>query len=300
MKKLIIIALIFFYYQASKAEDFEIVIVAKVGIEVITNYDIMQRLRFISYQSGMQISEDNFTQLFFQTREVLIDEFIKKSAATSINIAINDEDIEEVISEMAIRNNLNNEAFKEKISSIIEMKLFREQIENQLLWQKYLYNKIYQDLNVGEYEIAEYIQSSANNKFYQYDIVNFFIGDDEEKTQQSAIDNYAKLQTAKISFEMLKSQFGNSALKQDQVITNYANNIDLAVLEQIEQLEIGGVSEPFKYKDSYVFLKLLNVKDESLVSNQEIKQKLLYNKFELKVKTLFENMKRQAFVERYN
>ena len=78
MIKLLVITLIsFFYFYESKSEDYEIVIVANVGKEVITNYDIMQRLRFISYQSGMQISEDNFTQLFFQTREILIDEIIK-------------------------------------------------------------------------------------------------------------------------------------------------------------------------------------------------------------------------------
>ncbi|MBT4989611.1 MAG: hypothetical protein HOM96_03650 [Rickettsiales bacterium] len=301
MIKLLVITLIsFFYFYESKSEDYEIVIVANVGKEVITNYDIMQRLRFISYQSGMQISEDNFTQLFFQTREILIDEIIKRAVATNLNITIDDKEVEGVVTEMSIRNKLSKEAFEEKIITVIDIELFYQQIENQLLWQKYLYSTIYKDLNVSEYEINEYIQSSANNKFYKYDIVNFFIGEDELETQKSASDYYNKMLLGEISFDMLKGQFSSSALGQVRVTADYANNIDPIILQEIKNIEIGDIAKPFKNDDRYMFLKLLDIKDESLLSRQAIKQKLLYNKFERKVKTLFENIKHQAFIERFD
>lgn len=300
IKRLIIVALIFYYYQNHvKAEDFDIAIVAKVGNQVISNYDIMQRLRFLSYQSGLQISESNFTQLFYQTREALIDEYIKKSAAESVNITVEDSEIETVIDDMATRNNVDNQIFKETISNVIDFELFREQIRNQLLWQKYLYNKIYQDLNVSDYEVQEYIQSAANNKFYKYDVITLVIGDDAEGTLKSAEDYYQKIKHAEISFDKVKDQFNGAALDQERSIENYANNIDSDILAQMEILDIGEMTSPFKYQDSYIILKLLDIRDESLSSSQSIRQKLLYDKFELKVKTLFENLKSQAYIERF-
>ena len=209
-----------------KSQDFDIFIAAHVGKEIITNYDIMQRLKFISYQSGIQITQQNFPQLFFQTREILIDESIKNSAAEQFNIIIADEEVDNVIADLAFKNNLSLDVFLANIEKVVDIDLFRETITHQLKWQRYLYGSLYQGLDVSEYEIDEYIQSLENNKLYEYDLITIDFNEAQNYAEDIAQSYYQSLLTNEITFEMLKKQFNGSDIKQNRSIESYANDID--------------------------------------------------------------------------
>ncbi|MBL6785383.1 MAG: SurA N-terminal domain-containing protein [Rickettsiales bacterium] len=300
MRKIVIIFLVLFcYFEYSKAENFEIFIVAKVDKNVVTNYDVIQRLQFLSYQTGVQVSQENFTQLFLQTREMYIDELIKKTAAEELNITVSSDEVDNVIADIAFRNNISLEDFKSKLVSIIDSELFYQQIENQLLWQKYLYSTVFNDINVNEYEIDEYKQSAAANKFYKYDIVEFYVGDDQNSVDKFANEYYQQLKEGKITFAKLQEQFNASSVNKQSSTENFANNINPELLEIIDKLAIGELSKPFNYGENVVIIRLLNV-ESKILTYEQIKEKLFYNKFERKVDTIFDNLKLKAFVERYD
>lgn len=301
MKKIyLLIFSILFAGNVAKSRDFDIFIAAKVDKEIITNYDIMQRLKFISYQSGIQITQQNFPQLFFQTREILIDEAIKNSAAEQFNITIADEEVDNVIADLAFKNNLSLDVFLANIEQVVDIDLFRETITHQLKWQKYLYGSLYQGLDVSEYEIDEYVQSSKNNKLYEYDLITIDFNEDQNDAGDVAQSYYQSLITNDITFKMLKKQFNGSDIKQNRSIESYANDIDSEIFSQIRLLKSGQISKPFFKDQSYVIVKLLNIKEKVVEPNEAIKQKLLMDKFERKVDTVLENLKHKAFVERYD
>ena len=301
MKKFyLLIFSVLFIGNVAKSQDFDIFIAAKVGKEIITNYDIMQRLKFISYQSGIQITQQNFPQLFFQAREIIIDEAIKNSAAEQFNITIDDVQIDNVIADLAFKNNLSQDVFLANIEQVIDLELFRETILHQLKWQRYLYGSLYQGLDVSEYEIDEYIQSSKNNKLYEYDIIIIDFDDSQNNADDIVQSYYQSLVANDITFDMLKKQFNGYDIKQNRSIASYANEIDSEIFAQIRILKTGQVSKPFFKDQSYLIVKLLNVKEKVVESNESIKQKLLMDKFERKVDTVFENLKHKAFIERYD
>ena len=119
-----------------------------------------------------------------------IDELIKKTAAEELNITVSSDEVDNVIADIAFRNNISLEDFKSKLVSIIDSVTILSTIENQLLWQKYLYSTVFNDINVNEYEIDEYKQSAAANKFYKYDIVEFYVGDDQNSVDKFANEYY--------------------------------------------------------------------------------------------------------------
>ena len=301
MQKLtLIILLIMFPLNLARSEGFTIFVSATVGQEIITNYDIMQRLRFLSYQSGIEVTQQNIPQLFFQVREILIDEAIKNDAADQLNITVDKADIDNVIADLAFKNNLTLDEFLTNIDKVVDIDLFRDTIQHQLKWQRYLYGTLYQGLSVSEYEIDEYIQSSKHNRLYEYDIIKIDFNEDQNNAKMLANDYYQELVKGNISFTNLKQQFYSSDVDQNRVMSNYANDIDTLLLEQINTLRSGEISQPFESQNSYIILSLISITDKVIKNRDDIKQKLLMNKFERKVNTVFENLKNQAFIERYD
>jgi parvulin-like peptidyl-prolyl isomerase len=301
MQKLtLIILLIMFPLNLARSEGFTIFVSATVGQEIITNYDIMQRLRFLSYQSGIEVTQQNIPQLFFQVREILIDEAIKNDAADQLNITVDKADIDNVIADLAFKNNLTLDEFLTNIDKVVDIDLFRDTIQHQLKWQRYLYGTLYQGLSVSEYEIDEYIQSSKHNRLYEYDIIKIDFNEDQNNAKMLANDYYQELVKGNISFTNLKQQFYSSDVDQNRVMSNYANDIDTLLLEQINALRSGEISQPFESQNSYIILSLISITDKVIKNRDDIKQKLLMNKFERKVNTVFENLKNQAFIERYD
>lgn len=301
MQKLtLIILLIMFPLNLARSEGFTIFVSATVGQEIITNYDIMQRLRFLSYQSGVEVTQQNIPQLFFQVREILIDEAIKNDAADQLNITVDKADIDNVIADLAFKNNLTLDEFLTNIDKVVDIDLFRDTIQHQLKWQRYLYGTLYQGLSVSEYEIDEYIQSSKHNRLYEYDIIKIDFNEDQNNAKMLANDYYQELVKGNISFTNLKQQFYSSDVDQNRVMSNYANDIDTLLLEQINALRSGEISQPFESQNSYIILSLISITDKVIKNRDDIKQKLLMNKFERKVNTVFENLKNQAFIERYD
>ena len=259
-------------------------------------------MKFMSFSSGIRITPDNITQIFIQTREMLIDEIIRLNAAEMLDIKIEDKQIDEAIKEIAGKNKLSKAKFESQISQIIELDIFREQIASQILWQQYLYMTIFSQINISEYEISDYIQTTNSEKtFYKFEIVKFLIDESEEKTIEFAEGNYQKLLSNEIDFQDLKARYSSTGNDKLKIYEEYEDDIIDEILFNLKLIKNNEYTKPFRVDDNILLIKLLDKSQKSQIkTRKEIKQLLTQKKYQRKIEVFFDDLKSQAFIERYN
>ena len=168
MKKLrsILISLIIFTFVTSNAFSKETNInriEVIVNDDIITNYDVIQRIKINAIIKGIDINSDNI-QIFANTViEELINEKLKLEKTSEYEITISVQEFED--HEIRFFNNLNlnkNELkilFKDNKINFNELERF---LESELKWQKLIYGLYLRVISVTDAEVSELTKSNQN------------------------------------------------------------------------------------------------------------------------------------------
>ena len=145
LKKIQFIYLFIFYIISNIAfANFENSIVVKVDNEIITNFEIKNKILSNLLLSGREINQKNINDLKNQSLEELIQTKVKIIELSKYNLSIDRLQINQYLKSISKDNiqNLKNE-FK-KLN--LDFGLFEKYIETELIWQKYIY-QIYSKKN---------------------------------------------------------------------------------------------------------------------------------------------------------
>ena len=149
-----------YVYSDTKIEHKIAVIVNE---ELITSYDIIQRMKLSAIIKGININEQNNQLLLNNVVDELIHEKIKNEKIKEYDININENEYLEFESNFFIRSNIEkNTLIKVLNSNQINYFEFKNFLENQLSWNK-LVNALYIRLtSVSEMEINEIISKNPD------------------------------------------------------------------------------------------------------------------------------------------
>ena len=168
MKKLysILTSLIIFTFVISNAFSKETNInriEVIVNDDIITNYDVIQRIKINAIIKGIDINSDNI-QIFANTViEELINEKLKLEKTSEYEITISLKEFED--HEKRFFNNLDlnkNELkilFKDNKINFNELKRF---LESELKWQKLIYGLYLRVISVTDAEVSELTKNNQN------------------------------------------------------------------------------------------------------------------------------------------
>ena len=168
MKKLysILTSLIIFTFVISNAFSKETNInriEVIVNDDIITNYDVIQRIKINAIIKGIDINSDNI-QIFANTViEELINEKLKLEKTSEYEITISLKEFED--HEKRFFNNLNlnkNELkilFKDNKINFNELERF---LESELKWQKLIYGLYLRVISVTDAEVSELTKNNQN------------------------------------------------------------------------------------------------------------------------------------------
>ena len=148
----------------------EVKIVAIAGDQVITNYDLEQRLRILSFSSGKKFEQEHLEAILEQIRESLIREKIQYIEASKYNILASDKEIETAFLKLADDNKISLDKFKRMIKEAgVSIAAFKENIAASLNWRNLLIHKVRPTVSVSDIEIEEYLQRLKKNaNGYEY------------------------------------------------------------------------------------------------------------------------------------
>lgn len=303
--KLFIIITILLLSLNLKANEEVIKIIAVIGDEIITNYDLEQKIKLIELNSNKQVPKKHLKAINNQVREQLISEVLYNIAAKNNGLIASDEQVNTVNKSYLKDKNLKEYEFLRILKDKeIDYKSFKYQLQTSLNWQNILYYIIRPKIKISDTEINDYIQNIAdeNNDFeYLVQIINFPVNENKYETESLLNDIYKKIQTNKISFQEVSASYSLS--KIEDPVWKLKSEFDENIQTNLTIMTDGELSKPIKYKNSYklLFLKekrLKKSKNNNKKFRNEIKQKLYMKKLESAANRYSEQLKKNTYIER--
>ena len=281
-------------------------IVLKVENEIITNFEIKNKIIATLILANQEINQSNINKLKKQALDFLIKQKLKKIELSKYNLKVNQQKITNYLNSIS-SNNINS--LKEKfLTSGIDFQLFYEELEIDFLWQKYIYQVYSNKIEIDEKNINQELENLLRN---QTDVEQLRISEIEiylnnDLTDQKKIMNI-KEQINKHGFEAtaVKYSISSTASNKGELGWLNAKSLNKKIFNVVSKIKVGEVTEPIITSNSALFLKL-NEKKISKVENldkDELKVNLINRKkneiFNLYSRSLLSKLKNNSLIE-YN
>lgn len=268
IKKIFIFILLNFFLIESSFANIKSKIIAKVGSEIITSFEIKNKILGNLILTNNTINQENINKIKRKTLNDLIDIKIKKNELNNKKIQVDARQIDAYLNQISI-NNLENLKSKFKDNNL-NFDLFVEEIEIELKWQKLIYNKYSSKIETE----SDYIYSEINKildtelKSKEVNLSEIQIISSSDQSKDEIISNTLK--------EIKKNGFENTALNLS--ISSSSSNkgnlgwINTKALSKemyniVVKLKPGGISKPIIQSDSILFIKL---NEERQIFNKDI------------------------------
>jgi len=139
-------------------------IAATVNDDVITTWDLQQRVFFMVLSSGVKPDEDSFRRMQIQALRALIDERLQMQEAGKFDLEISDEEVNRSLMRLAQGNNLSLEDLAGRMSQAgISLETLRDQVRAELAWQRIVNGRFGTRIRVSDTQIDETIRRLSAN-----------------------------------------------------------------------------------------------------------------------------------------
>ena len=249
-------------------------IVVFVGNEIITNFEIKNKILTSLMLAKVELNQKNIDSYKKQALNSLIDLKLKKKELSKYNFRAEDSEVNKYINSISSNNVIE---FKNNFSNNdLSFSLFVEEIKIELKWRKLIYEIFKERVRSTEKSVEKELNEIIKK---QSQIVEYKVSEIEIELQKDGneIDQIKKIKKFinQIGFEntALKYSSSSSAEQKGDLGWVKENALSKPVHEIIKDLEIGAVSKPIKKLNKITFLKLVDKKKVSIDSKNKEKIK---------------------------
>ncbi len=240
-------------------------VVITVGTQCITQLDVENRLKFMALMSGISVTPQNSYTLTQEASKMLVQEHLELQEMTNSGLTIQDEVINNQLTEMASRigvlpENLDG-FFSEKG---IPMNTVRQFLTVQYYWPQYIKFKYPNVADVSEDRVELMYKDQLTQKTKpRYLLAEIFIpinSPSEERSVQKQINMIHSELLKGGQFQMLAQQFSQSSSARQGGNMGWIN---LEVLPEkarklVQTMTVGQLSIPHRLDDGYVVYALID------------------------------------------
>jgi len=257
-------------------------VAAVVNDDIISTYDLGQRMRLLIATSGVQPTQETLPQFQREALLSLVDERLqiqelkRVQKEQKISLIASDDEILEELTDMAKQNNLKPEGFLAALKQQgIGPETLYEQIRAQMSWQRWIRGRYGSRLRIGEDQIkATQVRLTAAASKPQFQISEVLIdaarvGGMAQATQ-GATQLVAQLQQG-APFANVARQFSAAATAASGGDAGWISQGEMPaeVDAVLDQLRPGQLSQPIPVKDGVYIIYLRDKRSgagETLVS----------------------------------
>ena len=253
-------------------------IVVFVGNEIITNFEIKNKILTSLMLAKVELNQKNIDSYKKQALNSLIDLKLKKKELSKYNFRAEDSEVNKYINSISSNNVIE---FKNNFSNNdLSFSLFVEEIKIELKWRKLIYEIFKERVRSTEKSVEKELNEIIKK---QSQIVEYRVSEIKIELQKDGkeIDQIEKIKKFinQIGFEntALKYSSSSSAEQKGDLGWVKENALSKPVHEIIKDLEIGAVSKPIKKLNKITFLKLVDKKKVSIdpKNKEKIKNDLI-------------------------
>ena len=244
-------------------------VAAVVNDDIISTFDLGQRIRLLIATSGVQPTEQNLPQFQREALVGLVDEHLqlqelrRVAKEQKLDLISTDEEVEAEIADMAQQNNVTKDQFlKQMTAQGIGLETLSQQIRAQASWQRWIRGRYGSRLRIGEDQIKAQLQRvSASAAKPQYQISEVFIDAARvggmETATTGATQLIGQLQQG-APFQAVARQFSASATAASGGEVGWISSGEMPpeVDAAMEQMRPGQLSKPIAVRDGVYIIYL--------------------------------------------
>ncbi len=279
-------------------------IVLKVENEIITKYDIKNKILSSLILSGKEINQENIDKYKKSTLDNLIQLKLMKIELSKYNLKDSPDKLDSYLRSLSSNN---VDLLKKKfLDNKLDYDLFLDEIKIKLKWQDLIYliysKKIELDEKTIDIELQEIIQKKTEIDQYKLSEIEILLNGDE--TDAKNIKNiYDQIDLE--SFEDVAIRFSISQSSNNKGELGWVNGNILSkqIYNIVSNMKPGEISKPIMQQGSVIFLKLKDKRSVKSKGLDEIKLRkdLIVQKknelFNLYSRSHLSKLKNTSFIE---
>ena len=307
MKKFLIFLFVFFtgFNFLSFAKD-ENKIVVKIENELITSYDVKNKILTSLVLSNSEITQENINKLKRKSLEELISNRLKRIELSKYSLKKNNVKINSYLNSIS-SNDINGLKSKFEINNI-NFEIFLEEVDTEFRWRNLIYNNYSKKINIDPKVIQKEVKKMIKN---EKKTIKFNLSEIEIFIENNQLDNEKIILLQKhikdFGFEDAVSKFSISNTSNNNGNLGWINSNSIAndILKYLNEIEIGEVTKPFKKQGKIIFLKINDkkVSNPSEINVEKMTTELVEKKknelFNLYSNSLLSKLKNTKFIEYY-
>jgi len=262
---------------AKTPEPAPINIVATVGPDVISDYDLTTRIHFVMKSSSIPDTEENRADFKDQILDMMIDELLKKQEAKRSGIENSANEIDDAIGKIEAQNNLERGELKKQLQDMgVSYDTLRSQVDADLLWLKYTHMVLSGSINITDAEVKEKLaefSAAADRTGYNISEIFLPVSDytKDAEVYKTALDILKALDEGS-DFSSLARQFSESASASAGGDRGWVTegSLDKSLEDGIALLSVGQISLPIKTSAGYHIILLKDKKLSSTAKQFEL------------------------------
>jgi len=244
-------------------------VAAVVNDDIISTYDLVQRMRLLAITAGIQPDENTLPQLQREAMRSLIEERLQIQELRKVEkehkteIIASDEEVDAELTEVAKGNNLTADQMLAQLRGAgVGPETLREQIRAEVSWQGYIRGRYGSRLRIGQDQIKavqEQLTTSAGKPQYQISEVVIDPGrvGGLDNAVQGADQLIVQIQQG-APFPAVARQFSSSATAANGGDAGWVSSGELPaeIENSLSQMRPGQLSAPIAVRDGVYIIYL--------------------------------------------
>jgi len=302
--KIFIISFFYFSFLFHQLNAFTNKIIIKVENEIITNYEVRNKILTSLILAGEKVTQENIDKLKKQAVDTLIQNKLKIIELEKFKIKKDSNKINLYLNSISA-NDLS--AFKNKFkSNNLDYDLFLEEVEIQTKWQNFIYLFYKDKIEIDENSVKDDLKRIVENekKFKEYNISEIEIMTEENfNIDQITLDLKNKIKNEGFEAAALKYSMSSSANNRGNLGWINSKSLSKEVFDILKKMNTGEISPPIKRQNSILFLKLVDVRTSKIedINIAELEKKIIEQKknemFNLYSKSHLSKIKNTVLIE---
>ncbi len=238
-------------------------IAAVVNDDVISSYDVQQRVTLVLSSSGIQPDQDIVERVQAQVLRTLIDEKLQLQEAERFEVEVTEDEIRESINRLAQQNDISAEAIEASLKqSGIGFDTLLAQVRAEIAWNKLVSGLLSSRVSVAKEEVDQVLnQLKLSSNKPQFLVAEIFLEVDsleqEEEVRQGGLQLIQQMQQG-VPFTLVAQQFSAAASAAQGGDIGWVQEGELSpqLNEALRRMQPGQVSPPVRTLGGFTILAL--------------------------------------------
>lgn len=284
-----VIILTLFYNFEVYAQNIKIIV--KVENELITSYDIKNKIISTLILNNKEITQKNIDNLKKISLDILIQNRLKKIELKKTNLKKPVMQIDSYLNSISSNNVENLKKLFQ--ANNLDFENFENELETEFKWKNFIYNIYSKSIVINEEDVAGEIKkiTSDKKKLKRFNLSEIEIFINENVNYNEVVDQI-KNEILNNGFESAVNKFSISETSTNNGKLGWINSSSLSkdIFEIVNKMKVGETTKPLKKQDRVIFLKLNDKKisNYSDINIEELKIELI-NKKKEELFTLYSN-----------